>query len=163
MRTAKNLIKNRKHLRGNRRGGIEGLPLQLMIVLIVATMGTGIIVGWMGSIETPHSIGDVSVESGDIILEQRSGSLRYTNEGSVEIYVSDQDGNPLAGATVVLTGLGVENSDGTTAHANTDEGGFANFENLNVKIRGATVGYISVNVSMSGYGEDNSTRIAVIA
>lgn len=35
-------------------GGIEGLPLQLMIIILVATMGTAIIVGWMGSIETPN-------------------------------------------------------------------------------------------------------------
>ena len=32
-------------------GGIEGLPLQLMIIILVATMGAAILVGWMGNIE----------------------------------------------------------------------------------------------------------------
>ncbi|MDY0293433.1 MAG: carboxypeptidase-like regulatory domain-containing protein [Candidatus Methanomethylophilaceae archaeon] len=154
---------SKRSLRRNRRGGIEGLPLQLMIVLMIATMGTGIILGWMGSVETPHTIGAVSVESGDIMLESSSGSAHYTSDGFVEIYVADQDGNPLSGATVVLSGLGVCFQDGGTAYARTDAYGFASFEGLNLKLRGSCIGYLTVNVSMPGYGEDSSTRIAVIA
>ena len=71
-------------------GGIEGLPLQLMIMILVATMGTAIIIGWMGSIETPHAIGDVDVdpEKVDSVGE----------EFGFTVYVEDQDGNPLEGA-----------------------------------------------------------------
>ena len=36
--------------------------MQLMIIILVATMGTAILLGWMGSIETPKSIGDVTAE-----------------------------------------------------------------------------------------------------
>jgi hypothetical protein len=32
-----------KALRKNRKGGIEGLPLQLMIIIMIATLGTAII------------------------------------------------------------------------------------------------------------------------
>ncbi len=153
----------KKALRGNNRGGIEGLPLQLMIVLIVATMGTAIIVGWMGSIETPQSIGDVSIDSGDIILDKVSGSLHYTESTKVVVFVSDQDGNPLAGATVILTGLGIQTAYDKTPHAITDANGIATFEDLNVKLRGTNIGFVTANVSMPGYGEDSSTRVAVIA
>ena len=50
-----------KALRKNRKGGIEGLPLQLMIIIMVATLGTAIIIGWMGNIEEPHSISRVVI------------------------------------------------------------------------------------------------------
>jgi len=71
-------------------GGIEGLPLQLMIVILVATMGTAIIVGWMGSIETPHSIGEVEYE--DCINAEDGTIPTFT------VTVYDQDGNRLEGA-----------------------------------------------------------------
>src|SRR5215469_16865285 len=111
MRNLQPLIKK---LNSNKRGSIEGLPLQLMIIIIIATMGTAILVGWMGSIETPKHIGKVEVVSGDIILDGNR-----TSEGFLEIYVTDQNGNPLSGATVVLSGLGVTDKNGKTAYTNT--------------------------------------------
>lgn len=154
MRNIKRLMKLRK----NRKGGIEGLPLQLMIVILVATMGTAILVGWMGNIETPKSIGDVEVVSGDIVMNGPR-----TTDGHIEIYVTDQNGNPLAGATVILSGLGVTDNTGKTAHAVTDSEGRAEFNNLKISLRGANHGFINVKVSMSDYGENNSARVAVIA
>ncbi len=151
-------IKRLMNLRKNRKGGIEGLPLQLMIVILVATMGTAILIGWMGNIEAPKSIGDVDVVSGDIVLDGTR-----TSNGHVEIYVTDQSGNPLSGATVILTGLGVTDSTGKTAHAVTDSDGRVEFNNLKISLRGASHGFINVKVSMSDYGENNSARIAVIA
>lgn len=151
-------MKYLRKLKKDRKGGIEGLPLQLMIMIIIATMGTAILVGWMGNIESPKHIGDVEVVSGDIILEGRSTAV-----GMIEIYVSDQDGNPLKGATVVLTGLGVTDKDGKTAYCNTDNQGYALFENLKISLRGSDIGFITVNVSMSEYGENNTSRVAVIA
>lgn len=153
MRHTKRLM----NLKKNRKGGIEGLPLQLMIVILVATMGTAILMGWMGNISEPNSIGTVDVVSGDIILEGNR-----TETGHAEIFVTDQKGNPLFGATVILTGLGVLGSDGKTAHGTTDASGHVVFDNLRITLRGSTHGFITVSVSMSDYGENNSTRIAVI-
>ncbi|MCL2510236.1 MAG: hypothetical protein FWF07_04060 [Methanomassiliicoccaceae archaeon] len=147
-----------KKLHRNKRGSIEGLPLQLMIVIIIATMGTAILVGWMGSIDSPKSIGTVDVVSGDILLNGGS-----TYDGMVEIYVADQNGNPLGGATVVLSGMGVTDKNGRTAYLNTDSSGYAKFDGLRISLRGAGVGFITVNVSMSDYGENNTARVAVIS
>ena len=155
MRNIEHLVKK---LNKNRRGSIEGLPLQLMIVIIIATMGTAILVGWMGSIDPPKSIGTVEVVSGDIVLEGSS-----TSNGMIEIYVADQNGNPLSGATVVLSGLGVTDKNGRTAYLNTDGRGYAKFDGLNITLRGAGIGFITVNVSMSEYGENNTARVAVIS
>ena len=163
----------RKALRKNRKGGIEGLPLQLMIIIMIATLGTAIIVGWMGNIEEPQSIGKVVVDSGDIDLTGSSpvyssnnalgsNNNTYRSNETVVITVYDQSGNPLDGATVVLTGLGVTDSNGNTAHGTTNDDGTGTFSNLKMKMTGH-VGYITVEVSKSGYGEDSSCRITVIA
>ncbi len=146
-------------LRKDRKGSIEGLPLQLMIVILIATMGTAILLGWMGNIDTPDSIGAVEILSDDIELDGKG----FTYDGHAEIFVVDQDGNPIDNATVVLSGLGVSDSDGRTAYGTTDSQGHIVFDELRITMRGCSVGFITVNVSMSGYGEDNTARIAVIA
>lgn len=156
MRKIKHLItKNR--LSNNRRGGIEGLPLQLIIVMLIATMGTAIILGWMGNIEGPKVIEDVEVTSNDIVLLNGS-----TFNGQVAVVVTDQDGNPIQGATVVLTGLGVTDRNGKTPHGTTDSKGYANLTGLNITMKNSAVGFITVNVSASGYGENNTARVTVI-
>ncbi len=161
-----------KALRKNRKGGIEGLPLQLMIIIMIATLGTAIIVGWMGNIEEPHSIGSVDVESGDLDLTKVNSTYSTTASGSfgsyyrsnedVIITVYDQSGNPLSDATVVLSGLGVTDSEGNTVHGNTDDEGRVVFNDLRMRMN-SHVGYLTVEVSKSGYGEDSSCRITVIA
>jgi hypothetical protein len=150
-------------LSGNREGGIEGLPLQLMIIILVATLGTAVIIGWMTSLETPQSIGSVNVDSDDIILKGISGSEHYTDSGYAKIYVTDQNGNALAGATVVLSGCSVSTADGRTVHGVTDMYGYAEFNNIHASLRGAKIGFITVEVSKSGYGSDSTAKIAVIA
>lgn len=143
-------------MRKDRRGGLEGLPLQLMITIMVATLGTAIIIGWMGNIETPHSIGDINVSEDN--LDGTSGTL-----GDFTITVRDQDGEYLKGATVVLRGLNVTDAEGKTAYAVTDESGKAKFSGLKIDPSGnGAVGFLAVSVSLAGYGEDSTTRITVI-
>jgi len=150
-------------LRKSKEGGIEGLPLQLMIIILVATLGTAIIIGWMGALETPHSIGSVNVESESILLEEASGSERYTYTGYVRICVTDQNGDGLAGATVVLSGCSVMTSSGGTVHGVTDAHGYVEFDNIHVSLRGSKIGFITVDVSLSGYGTNSAARVTVVA
>jgi hypothetical protein len=152
-----------KRLRKNGSGGIEGLPLQLMIIILIATMGTAIILGWMGSLSTPPSIGSVSVDSGDIVLDQVSGTEHFTELGYVRIFVTDQSGNALPGATVVLSGCNIATSDGKTVHGVTDANGYVEFRDLHLSLRNSKIGFVNVDVSKSGYGNDGSAKIAVIA
>lgn len=151
-----------RDFRRDRSGGIEGLPLQLMIVILVATMGTAIILGWMGNIEAPHSIGDVSVEPDGVT---GLGSTVRSNDGTLDAFdvvVRDQDGEYLKGATVVLRGLNVTDAAGETAFMETDSSGRAHFSGLRIDPSGGEVGFITVVVSMPGYGEDSSTKVTVI-
>ena len=154
---------NIKKLRNDKSGGIEGLPLQLMIIILIATLGTAIILGWMGSLSTPPSIGSVNVDSGDIILEKTSGTEYYTTSGNVKMFVTDNNGNGLGGAAVVLSGCNVTTSDGKTAYGVTDPNGYVEFHDLRVSLRGTKIGFITADVSKSGYGNDSSARITVIA
>jgi hypothetical protein len=140
-------------LRRNRRGGIEGLPLQLMIIILVAALGTAIIVGWMSSIETPRSIGSVETEP---------GSIQGTSDVSIRMTVTDQDGNPLEGAVVVLTGLGIIDSNGRTPNAMTDSGGTVQFSGLKITgLAKGRVGYLDAEATKPGYGS-RSVQIVVI-
>ncbi len=141
--------------RNRNSGGIEGLPLQLMIMIIVATMGTAIIVGWMGDLQTPQSIGDVDVDPGQIVSD---GSTL----GDITITVTDQDGTYLEGATVYLNGLNIR-MNGEKAFGTTDANGSVTFSGLTIDpVGGGGAKFIDVLVSKSGYGEHNSAQIIVI-
>lgn len=136
-------------------GGIEGLPLQLMIIILVATMGAAILVGWMGSIEGPNSIGDVRISPDSVDVDD--GTLK-----DITITVYDQDGDLLEGATVVLEGLNVRTADGTTPNGVT-ENGVVTFQGLTIQPSGtASVGFIDVIVTKPGYTGGSGYRITVI-
>lgn len=173
-----------RNIRKDNEDGIEGLPLQLMILILIATLATAIIIGWMGNIDTPDSIGEVSVNVGSVETDSSSSSGSYysnyynknkttattnsnlnkTIKDSFTVYVTDQDGNPLEGAVVTLSGNGIQTSDGTTPHKTTDSNGEVTFSggSLKLKISGTTA-YITINVSKPGYGEDSTCKLIVIA
>lgn len=146
-------------LRKDRRGGIEGLPLQLLILVVIAGVCLTVMLGWMGNIETPKSITSVTADDGELDVTETNGV--YYSDGKVTITVLDQDKNPLEGATVVLSGLNVKTIDGETAHGTTDSDGKVTFSNLKMDLRG-NVGFVNVDVSKSGYGENNSCKITVV-
>jgi hypothetical protein len=56
----------------DKNGGIEGLPLQLMIMVIIAGVGTAIILGWMTNLQAPNGIGAVYSSPTEIVLEDEN-------------------------------------------------------------------------------------------
>ncbi|MBR1973506.1 MAG: hypothetical protein IKA33_02390 [Candidatus Methanomethylophilaceae archaeon] len=157
-------------LKTDRKGSVEGIPLQFMIMMIVAVAAVGILGGWMANISTPQSISDVEVASGVASCES-DGSL-----SDIVILVRDQDGNPLEGGTVILEGLGIQmfvdadengtidegETEKTKAVLQTGEDGKAEFTGLSITPPKGGFGSITVNVMKSGYGEFNSTEIVVV-
>ena len=150
--------KKLNRLKKNRKGGIEGLPMELMIIVVVATIGTGILVGWMGNIEAPHTIGDVSCSIDQITMNSD------TAKTSFDVVVTDNNGNGIQGATVVLTGCGISNgkTTGGTVSGITDNNGKVIFSNLNLAKNTRGVGYVNVQVSSPDYGEYNNIKIPVV-
>lgn len=161
----------RKLNRTDKKGGIEGLPMELMIIIVVAALGTAILVGWMSNIEEPQTIGDVDSSASQFVLSKDTGNFSTT------ITVRDNNGDPIEGATVVLTGCGVKNASssnyysysysntsnsGTSVNGTTNSNGEVTFNNLSVTKTSAGVGYVNVHVSAGDYGENNTLKIPVV-
>ncbi len=88
--------KNRRKMHTNKKGGIEGLPLQLLIIIVVASLGLAVMVGWFNNIDEPDMIDSIETSY------DRSGNDTY----SITVRVLDKDGYAVEGADVVLTGYG---------------------------------------------------------
>ncbi|MDD7423679.1 MAG: hypothetical protein PUK31_01555 [Candidatus Methanomethylophilaceae archaeon] len=88
----------RRRLNKNKKGGIEGLPLQLLIIIVIASIGLATMVGWMNSIEEPSTIDDAKVT-----VKKMSNSYY-----DVTVTAYDNNGNVIEGADVVVSGLGAK-------------------------------------------------------
>ncbi len=152
-----------KKMRMDRNGGIEGLPLQLLIIVLVAGVGSAIIMGWMGGLEAPESIGSVHSSIEEITLDDEDGDRIFTaDEVALSITVLDQDGDPVTGASVSLEGCSILSSEGKRPHAITDESGKATFEGLSLARAGSSLGYVTVNVAKSGMSSTRSISVPVV-
>lgn len=99
-------FRNKKRLHSNKKGGIEGLPLQLLIIIVIASLGLAMMIGWMGNISEPDRIDEIQT------------SYEKTGRGyEVTVRVVDQNGYGVEGADVVLTGYGAYSFGTTTASA----------------------------------------------
>lgn len=144
-------------------GGIEGLPLQLLIMVVVAGLGLTVIVGWMNSIAAPHSIGQVFVSPSQILVYDEDGDGIYEQTDlTVTVIVTDQSGDRLEGATVILEGANIRSADGSPVRGLTDEQGQVVFFGLTVEQFGRKLTTVTVTVTKGDYGVDSSYEIPVI-
>ncbi|MBC7107524.1 MAG: hypothetical protein H5T41_01830 [Methanomassiliicoccales archaeon] len=153
-----------RNIRNDAEGGIEGLPLQLILMVVIAGIGMTVILGWMTGLEAPKSIGAVYATPSEIILtDENSDGLYEKSDLTLTITVVDQNGDPVSGASVVLQGTNIAFEDGRTAHGMTDASGKVKFSDLSLSQRGTTIGFVTVTVTKSGYGTDSSLTIPVIS
>ena len=134
-------------------GGIEGLPLQLMIVIMVATMGSAVIMGWMGNIDTPHYISSLNVEENIVYIED--GEIP-----DIHIFVTDEDDDPMSGVTVRIVNSQVSHPDGKDHDVVTDSKGRATLKGwvledypvgtITLKISAYKSGYTTYTVEVPG-------------
>jgi hypothetical protein len=151
-----------KNLKKDRNGGIEGLPLQLMIMVMIAGIGSAVIIGWMGGLSAPQSISSVIAGPSEIVLGDGDGDGIYVSDGiQLTITVSDQDGNAVVGASVSLDGSSISDN-GHMPHEITDSQGQASFDDLSAQRSGRGMGLITVTVVKSGVTYSGSTSIPVI-
>src|SRR5512137_1176710 len=152
-----------RRLRGDEGAGIEGLPLQLLIMVVVAGLGLTIIMGWMNSISAPHSIGEVFVAPSEIVVHDPDSDGIYTAEGILmTVTVTDQSGDRLEGATVVLEGANIRDSDGDKPRGVTNPRGQVVFSGLVIEQFGSKLTTITVTVAKGDYGIDSSYEIPVV-
>ncbi len=156
-------MKRRTHLRDDPEGGIEGLPLQLLIMVVVAGLGLTIVMGWMSSISTPKAIGEVFVTPGEILVYDDDSDGLYTRYGlTISVIVTDQGGERLQGATVMLDGANVMTSSGDPVRGVTNENGQVVFADVCVEKFGSGITTVTVTVAKGDYGVDSSYEIPVV-
>lgn len=166
------MIGKPRDIRRDRNAALEGLPLYLLIMVIIAAVGIAVVLGWMGMIGGPKVIDSVGVDTtpGTVSLVHNDTTDAYARaDVSVVVTVKDQDGNPLSGATVRLTSSDVTlrawsegDQDYTTSVvvADTNNQGVATFARLSMTATGiANVnvwsGDVDVRVTMTDYtGKD---------
>ena len=157
-------MKMRSQFKKDLSGGIEGLPLQLMIMVLIAGIGSAVLLGWMGNLNAPSSIGSVTASPMEMVAHDGNGDGIFEAKNlDVTITVSDAKGDPVTGATVVLEGCNIAKSDGTRPYGTTDSSGRITLSNLQLTQTGKAVGFIEVTVTKSGYGTDTSLSIPVIS
>ncbi len=131
------------NLAGNRRGGIEGLPLQLMIVIMVATMGSAVIMGWMGGIDTPHYIHSLGIEENVVVIED--GKIP-----DIHVCVLDENDEPLKGVSVVISNKQVS---GPVDYVVTDGDGKATLSGWTLSSYPKDTIRLTVIAYLAGYNE----------
>lgn len=153
-----------KNIRKDRSAGIEGLPLQLMIMVVIAGLGTAILLGWMSGLSAPRSIDAVYSNPSELVLSDGDRDGVFTASSiSMTITVLDQNGEPVTGATIVLDGCNIATASGKQVHGTTDASGKVLLSGLSASQTGRSVGFITVTVTKSGMGTDSSLTIPVIS
>jgi len=144
---------NMNNIRRNENGGIEGLPLQLLIVVIIASVGIAVVLGWMGSIDEVKTIKTINVDPDGITVAKTTGEKTVT---TFTVTVYDGDDNPIDNVALVLSGAGV------TETAFTNQDGSFSWSNLLVTLPdGIDLGEISITAQKGDYGE-KSTSVTVL-
>jgi len=128
--------------------------MELLIIIVVATIGTAVVVGWMNNVEgqEPTVYGNIT---SDVTMVSTNGEFYAVNGEAIcaettfdmKIHVPDNRGDGIKNAVVTLSGLGVT---GTKVYGQTDASGDIIFSKLSLKTyTPGSVGYVIVGVSSS--------------
>ncbi len=86
----------------NEDGGMEGVPLQLIIVVVVGMAALGILIGWLALAgDTDPTLKRISTEPETVAV---SGDGRAISEIDVTLFVYDSEGDEVDGAVITLSG-----------------------------------------------------------
>ena len=81
---------------------MEGVPLQLVIVVVIGVAALGILIGWLAMAgDTDPVLRKVSVEPETISME---GDGRITKVVNFDVYIYDSEGNEVDGAVLTFSG-----------------------------------------------------------
>ena len=81
---------------------MEGVPLQLVIVVVIGVAALGILIGWLAMAgDTDPVLRKVSVEPETISME---GDGRITKDVNFDVYIYESEGNEVDGAVLTFSG-----------------------------------------------------------
>ncbi|MDI6707639.1 MAG: hypothetical protein QME47_00880 [Candidatus Thermoplasmatota archaeon] len=143
----------------DKNAALEGLPLYLVILVIIAAVGIATVLTWMAPLKSGlgANIGSIALtENGGVDKITCSTQLDGTAKGSgnIVVTVKDQNNKPLVGADVELRGCGVVEAE------KTDSNGVANFGTVTACLQpNVDVSYIQVTVKVAN--SEKTTTIIV--
>lgn len=153
---------DRKRMLSDDRG-VEGLPVRLIVVLVVGVIALAAMVSAMNSFKPQKtltaSVTSVNSKDGNLLRVSSSGAGAVEKTWTCTVKVTDDNGGPVYGASVILHGLSGAGSD------TTDKSGIAHLNNTNaIKLNAnQNSGYMTLEVSAPGYYTyKNENALAVI-
>lgn len=91
-----------RHSNLDERGGMEGVPLQLIIVVVVGMAALAILVGWLAMAGDTDPTLKRAVTDPDTVKVVGAG--RATASVQVQVFVYDSEGDEVDGAVATFTG-----------------------------------------------------------
>lgn len=83
-------------------GGMEGVPLQLIIVVVIGMAALGILIGWLAMAgDSDPTMKRMATDPETIEVD---GDGRATSTINIVVYVYDSEGNEVDGAVVTFSG-----------------------------------------------------------
>jgi hypothetical protein len=143
-----NRPKLRRKLSWDNEGALEGLPLYLIILVVIAAVAIVIIFSYLTVLRT------VELEEIEVYIDEQKADPLETTEGTHGVYVVaiGDDGSKLKDVTITLTGAGVNMA------KKTDSNGEAHFGSLDFTIVSGT--YDSVQIEATYDGGNVNTPIS---
>lgn len=128
-------------------GGIEGMPLQLMIVVIVAGLVLAVVLGWTLSIQGPSVIKSVSTDPASVNVGNVDIDRPASKTLTVKVTAYDAKNAPIPDTIMTLGGAV---AGAIVRQAGGD--GTATFSNVAVTLPpGVSVGELTVTIQKSGF------------
>lgn len=141
-------------------GAIEGLPLQLMIVVIVAGIALAVILSWTVAIQTPAVFAEVRTDPASIPIAGFALDEEAKRTLTITVTALDANDVPIPGVVVTLRGAGV-----VLVAQDGDDGamdGTVKFSRTTVRLGPQeTTATIFVTVEKSGFATPAETSIVV--
>jgi len=152
----------RHGLRSDRHGGIEGMPLQLLILVIVAGVALAIILGWVLSVQPPSVIKTVSPNHTSIAIANAPEDTVAKKSLSFSVTVLDASDGPVRNVVVSLegsvTGGSITKSDGDDGTVD----GVVSFGSTEFRLPpGSSHGTVRVTAFRSGFTAPGPTEVLV--
>lgn len=91
-----------RQLRNDTDGGMEGIPLQLIIAVVIGMAALGVLVGWLALAgDADPTLRSIETDMETIGIE---GEGRLNSTVPVSIFVYDSEGNEVDGVVVTFSG-----------------------------------------------------------
>jgi hypothetical protein len=97
------MVKNkiRKRINRNENGALEGLPLYLIIMVVIAAVAIVIIISWLGTVQ------NTDLDDIEITGTENDGTLTEGQTYSITITAKGNNGKNLEGVSVKIEGAGI--------------------------------------------------------